>query len=122
MFIYCSSTDSTVHPEPSDNQTDIPFNISWFDVCMLPFISFSLIVVFALLLKYAVLNVVIVSFLLASTVAFLSVHFNVSMYLIPKGCNAIDGIIKLYYWFIFINDFDSKCFCIIFESFSQRKP
>ena len=28
MFIYSSSIDSMVHPEPFDNQTAMPFNIS----------------------------------------------------------------------------------------------
>ena len=40
MFIYSSLTDSTVHPEPSDNHTEIPFNISWFDFIYFIFIDY----------------------------------------------------------------------------------
>ena len=115
MFIYCSSNDSTDHPEPSDNQTTMPFN-SWFDV-LYTFISFIFInYCFCFTIEISCFKYHFWLILSASIVVFFNVIFNVSICLIPfisfncclRKNATLSMAIKLYQWVIFINDFDSK--------------
>ena len=84
MFIYCSLIDSTVHPEPFDNQSAMPFNISWSDVCILSFISFSLIIYcFCFTIEISCFKYHFWLILTSINGCFLNVSFNVSICLIP---------------------------------------